>query len=142
MKDLLRAVLDTNVILASQRTAHPTSPNREISDRWLAGEFTLLVSDDIAVEYAEKLHASGKDPARIESFLADVFLLAEFVEIRFFHFRHYPVDADDISFLLCAANGAASHLVSYDQHLLDIGVFYEEFCALNPLEFLQELREG
>ena len=46
--------------------------------------------------------------------------MAECVEIRFFHFRHYPVDADDTIFLLCAINGAASHLVSYDRHLLEI----------------------
>lgn len=49
---MLRAVLDTNVVLASDRTSHPTSPNREIVNRWLAGEFTLLISDDIAAEYA------------------------------------------------------------------------------------------
>jgi hypothetical protein len=31
---------------------------------------------------------------------------------------HYPADADDIAFLLCAWNGLASHLVSYDIHAL------------------------
>ncbi len=137
---MLRAVLDTNVVLASERTTHPTSPNREIVDRWLAGEFTLLISDDIAAEYAEKLLASGRDPARIEVLLVGFFLLAESVEIRFFHFRHYPVDPDDISFLLCAINGAATHLVSYDPHLLDVGIFYDEFQTVHSVRFLEALR--
>lgn len=98
------------------------------------------MSDDIAIEYAEKLLVAGRDCERIESFLANVFLLAEFTEIRFFHFRHYPVDPDDVSFLVCAMNGGATHLVSYDPHLLDIGMFYDEFHMVNPLGFLRELR--
>jgi len=78
---MLRVVLDTNVVLASQKSTHPTSPNREVTDRWLSGEFVLLMSDDIAIEYAEKLLGAGRDRDLIESFLANVFLLAEFTEI-------------------------------------------------------------
>lgn len=137
---MLRAVLDTNVVLASDRTSHPTSPNREIVNRWLAGEFTLLISDDIAAEYARKLLESGRDAAQVEAFLTKLFLLGESVEIRFFHFRHYPVDADDISFLLCATNGSATHLVTYDPHLLEIGLFYDEFQVVHSLGFLEALR--
>ena len=74
---MLRAVLDTNIVVASERTNHPTSPNREIVDRWLRGEFTLLVSDDILAEYTEKLLALGKNPALIESFLTNFLLQAE-----------------------------------------------------------------
>ena len=62
------------------------------------------------------------------------------MDIRFSHFRHYPVDEDDISFLLCAINGAASHLVSYDPHLLDLDLFYTEFTSLSPNDFLVERR--
>jgi hypothetical protein len=32
---MLRAVPDTNVVLSSQRSTHPGSPNREIFERWL-----------------------------------------------------------------------------------------------------------
>lgn len=106
----------------------------------LAGDFTLLISDDIAAEYAKKLLESGSETARVEAFLGELFLLAEQVEIRFFHFRHYPVDADDISFLLCAINGGATHLVTYDPHLLDIGLFYDEFQVVHAIGFLDALR--
>ena len=58
-----------------------------------------------------------------------------------FHFRHYPVDGDDVMFLLCAMNGTASHLVSYDRHLLALRTFYEdELLICEPLEFLRALR--
>ena len=59
---------------------------------------------------------------------------------RFYHFQHYPVDADDVAFLLAAINGAASHLVTYDEHLKDVGVFYPEFITCEPVAFLAALR--
>ncbi len=45
-----RAVLDTNIVLASKRTTNPASPNREVLDRWECGEYTLLYSDDALLE--------------------------------------------------------------------------------------------
>jgi len=136
-----RAVLDTNVVLAANRSINPLSPNRDILHHWSKGEFVWLVTDDIAGEYAEKLLDKGNDPSEVEAFLTGLFLLADRVEIRFFHFRHYPVDSDDTVFLLCAINGAATHLVSYDIHLLDVGLFYDEFATCRPTEFLVALRK-
>jgi predicted nucleic acid-binding protein len=135
-----RAVLDTNVVLAADRATNPLSPNKEIVSRWANREFTWLVTDDIAAEYAEKLLEKGNAPAEVEAFITGLFLLADRVEIRFFHFRHYPVDSDDTIFLLCAINGGASHIVSYDRHLLDVGIFYEDFVTCKPTEFLTVLR--
>lgn len=51
---MLRAVLDTNVVVSAKRTSHPQSPNAEIITRWMAGEFIWLVSDDVVTEYAGK----------------------------------------------------------------------------------------
>ncbi len=135
-----RAVLDTNVMLAAGITSNPNSPNREIIGRWLAGEFTLLVTEDVLAEYAEKLLAAANARAKTETFLMQVLLLAELVQVRFFHLRHYPDDADDVMFLLCAINGDASHLVSYDPHLLALRVFYDDFAICSPREFLAAWR--
>ncbi len=137
----IRAVLDTNVVLAAEGASNPNSPNREIVRRWLAGEFILLMTDDILAEYAEKLSSLGKSPQETVEFLSRVFLLSETVEIRFFHLRHYPGDADDVLFLLCAINGEATHLVSYDPHLLDLRPFYDDFAICLPLDFLSALRK-
>jgi predicted nucleic acid-binding protein len=137
---MLRAVLDTNVVLAADAAANPLSPNKEIINLWSVGEFIWLITADIAAEYAEKLLDKGIAVSEVEAFTAGLFLLAECVEIRFFHFRHYPVDSDDTIFLLCAINGDATHLVSYDRHLLDVGLFYDEFVTCKPVEFLKALR--
>jgi putative PIN family toxin of toxin-antitoxin system len=137
---MLRAVLDTNVVLAAKRSVQPQSPNAEIITRWIAGEFVWLVSEDVVTEYAEKLLEKGIDPLKVEKFVADLLQFGEEVPIRFFHFQHYPVDMDDVAFLLAAINGAASHLVTYDEHLKDVGVFYPEFITCEPVVFLSDLR--
>ena len=46
----LRAVLDTNVLLAAARSNHVTSPTAEILERWQQREFQLLVSLDTLSE--------------------------------------------------------------------------------------------
>lgn len=139
---MLRAVLDTNVVLAAKRSTYPQSPNAEIITRWMAGEFTWLVSEDVLLEYTEKLLEKGIDPLRVEMLVADLLQYGEEVPIRFFHFRHYPVDADDVAFLLATLNGDATHLVTYDEHLKDVGVFYPEFITCEPVAFLADLRLG
>ena len=136
-----RAVLDSNVLVAARRSTHPHSPNRELIDRWQANEFTLLFSRDTLHEYVEKLLALSVDRADAVAFIALISALGEAVEIEFFHLPHYPADADDIAFLLCAWNGLASHLVSYDRDLLDLSASYEaHFRICPPLEFLAALR--
>lgn len=139
--NMLRAVLDTNVVLAAELAANPLSPNKEILRRWRKREFFWLVSEDIAAEYAEKLLERGNSLSSVKEFLEELFILAETVEIQFFHFRHYPVDPDDTVFLLAALNGAATHLVTYDRHLMDVGVFYSEFETCGPTVFLSGVRQ-
>lgn len=138
---LLRAVLDTNVVLAARKTKSQGSPNREVTDRWLAREFILLYSRDIALEYAEKLAAHGVPAEDTREFFAALRVLGERVTIVHFHVRHYPADADDIAFLLCALNGDASHLVTYDDDLQALREIYRiSLTICEPLEFLQHLR--
>jgi predicted nucleic acid-binding protein len=112
----------------------------EVITRWTSGEFTWLVSDDVVTEYAEKLLEKGIDCLKVERLVAALLQYGEEVPIRFYHFQHYPVDADDVAFLLVALNGAASHLVTYDEHLKDVGVFYPEFITCEPVAFLSDLR--
>ena len=45
-------------------------------------------------------------------------------------------------FLLCAVNGRASHLLSYDPHLLSLRPYYSaEMTICEPVEFLTECRK-
>lgn len=138
---MIRAVLDTTVAVAAGKSHSSSSPNREIIDRWLQGEFTLLLSKDIAAEYATKLRERGVGDHAILTFLRQLALLAEIVDIKFFHFRHYPIDENDIAFLLCAMNGHATHLISYDSHLLDLDIHYPEIIFSSAIPFLNTLRQ-
>ncbi len=141
MPSHLRAVLDTNVILAAHRTTQAASPNAEILARWQCREFEFLYSIDTLAEYAEKLLEHGIPTIEIEEFIRLLARHGEAVTIVFFHFRHYPVDPDDIMFLLCAINGRATHLVSYDDHLLSLRHYYSgELAMCEPLEFLAACR--
>jgi putative PIN family toxin of toxin-antitoxin system len=139
---VIRAVLDTTVVVAAGKSPSNSSPNREIIDRWLEGQFILLVSRDTAAEYAVKLRERGVKDSLILAFVRQIALLAEVVTIKHFHFRHYPIDEDDIAFLLCATNGDATHLVSYDPHLLDLDIHYPDIDIIPPVAFLHALRQA
>jgi predicted nucleic acid-binding protein len=136
-----RVVLDTNVVLAAHRSEAATSPNREILTRWKAGEFLLLYSEDVLIEYVEKLLLLGTPAAKLEEFVTMIGGIGERVAIRSYHLRRYPSDADDIAFVLCALNGEATHLVTYDGGFAEV-VREFDFAICEPLAFLAELRRS
>ena len=136
MAEQLRAVLGTNVLLAARRSSCPDSPNVEILSRWRRREFVFCYSLDTLAEYTEKLLEHGISEAEVEAFVRLLARHGETVPIIFFHFRHYPVDPEDVMFLLCAVNGSATHLVSYDAHLLTLQDFYAgELAICEPIDF-------
>lgn len=137
---MFRAVLDTNVVISGKESKHSQSPNVEILRLWADGKFVWLFSDDTLNEYTEKLLERGFSHREVVHFIKQVLRLGEEISITFFHVRHYPVDPDDTAFLLLALNGNASHLITYDAHLVDVGIYYPEFATCKPLEFLQALR--
>ncbi len=140
-KSGFRVVPDTNIILSSELSANRKSPNREFIERWLNGEFALLFSYDTKVEYAVKLNEKGIPRKSIVEFLANLAMLGDIVSIDNYHLEYYPADEDDICFVLCAENGDASHIISYDKHILELkGKF--KFKVLKVLPFLQELRKA
>lgn len=59
MKTSFRVVPDTNVVIASEKSASASSPNREFFDRWKNDEFEILYSDDTLLEYIEKMRKMG-----------------------------------------------------------------------------------
>jgi uncharacterized protein len=137
---MIRAVLDTNVVLSAKKSANPQSPNKSILDLWEQGHFIFLFTEDTLGEYVEKLVSHNIDHATILLFARRIRFLAEAVEVRYFHLRSYPSDPDDTAFLLCALNGQATHLVTYDHHLTDLEVLYEMFKICAPVDFLKDLR--
>jgi len=140
MKTMTKTVLDTNIII-SACLGGKDSPNVEIINKWKCNEFCLLVSEDIIYEYIEKLKFKNASNEYIVDFLRNVYKSGVFVEIEFYHLHDYPKDQDDIAFVLCAENGGADYLVSYDDDLLVLNGLYV-FKICRPLDFLFEFRES
>ena len=134
-----QVVPDTNVIVSSELSKREGSPNKEFIQRWLNHEFNILFSNDTKIEYAIKLTEKGIPEEKIISLLADLTMLGTNVSINYYHLPYYPDDEDDICFLLCAANGNDTHIVSFDKHLLVLNGKYD-FEILKIAAFLKELR--
>lgn len=140
MKAELRTVPDTNIVIAAFRGPGKSGPNKEYLELWLAGIHDLLYSDDTLLEYVEKLLAHNIPKTTIIKFLDAIEKLGIYIHVAFFYLPVYPPDPDDIAFVLCAHNGNATHLVTYDKDLLDIKYRYG-FKICRPIVFLKELRE-
>ena len=140
MDAILRTVPDTNVIVAAHKSESETSPNKEYFSRWVKDEFEILYSRDTLLEYIEKLQEKKIPYEVIEKLYIGLRESGKRVEIQHFRLRKYPQDPDDISFVLCAFNGKASHLISCDRHLLDLQSHFE-FQICDTITFLTELRE-
>lgn len=136
----LRVVPDTNIFIAAQKSTSLGSPNKEFFERWQRSEFDLLFSEDTLFEYVEKLSELGIAEQTIKRLVRAIMALGIEVPIVYFHLRHYPVDPDDIAFVLCAVNGDATHIVSQDQHLLRLNHVYP-FTICKPSDFLGEVRQ-
>ncbi len=140
MTDRLRAVFDTNVFVSAFLSHSPTSPTQELIRRWQADEFTLLISEAIAVELAEKLLEHEVAPDKIVEFLTLLEQLAEWVDVTSDQVE--PVisgDPDDDAVVACAVVGRADFLVSYDPHVESLGE-YRGIKITKALPFLWAVR--
>jgi putative PIN family toxin of toxin-antitoxin system len=137
----LRAVLDTNVFVSALLSRSPTSPTQELIQRWEADEFTLLISDALLDEVAEKLDAHSISQERIVELLTLMNRLAERVVVP--DEALTPVieadPADDL-ILACAVVGKADYLVSYDAHFDVLGGEYQGIKITRALPFLRAVR--
>jgi len=135
---MLVLVPDTDVILAAQLSQDEQGVKRELFRCWRRGEFEIAYSEDTLLENAEKLLARQVDTEVISDFLGLLRVLGRSTTADVFHFRHYPVDPDDIAFLLCAVNAGATQPATYDAHLLELDRHYP-FRICRPAGFLDDL---
>lgn len=138
----VRAVIDTNVVIAALKSRNPRSPTREVLDRWEDDEFKWLYSEDLRVEYAEKLVEKQVDPLSIVDFLSRLMLEGHAVLVtKDDLIPRVPADPDDDDAVIaCAIVGRATHLVTYDPHLHALGEVYRGVRILDGLHFLYVLR--
>jgi uncharacterized protein len=138
---IFRAVFDTNVIVAALKSKNPNSPTVELLKRWRNDEFILLYTDDLLLEYREKFISRNIDPALRIAFLASLDVLGEQVNVAPDQIKPVvPNDPEDDIVVACAIVGKATHLVSYDPHLLNLGESYQGITILDGLNFLFAVR--
>jgi predicted nucleic acid-binding protein len=137
--DRLRAVLDTNVIVAACRSRNPRSPTVELLQLWTDGAFDLLYSAGLKAKYEEKLMVRHVDPARARRFLAQLPQHGIHVSVPSVT-RVIEADLDDDVVLACAVAGQATHLVTYDLHFASLGDSYRNIRLIDGLHFLYLVR--
>ena len=109
----LCVVLDTNIILAS--ISH-NSPYRIIFDRFKAKAFDIFITNDILLEYEEKLKEKF-DIEVAEDVLNAFHNRSNVFEIKtWFSFSLIIYDVEDNKFSDCAIASNADYLVSNDKH--------------------------
>ena len=140
MKNKIRAVIDTNVIVSA--VLLPRSVSRQVFDfRVLQG--TLLASEHTLEELNDVLYRAKFDKylpeqKRLEFFAAfvrkaEVMAVSEVItDCR---------DVKDNKFLALAISGNASHLISGDKDLLVLNPF-REVLIMPPATFLNKERVG
>ncbi len=108
-----RVVVDTNIVLVAL-TSH--SRGYKVFEALRDGAYTLVVSNDIITEYAEKILAKY-DRLTAENFLRTLLALPN-VERQEIYFRWNLItsDPDDNKFVDCAIASSAEYLVSEDRH--------------------------
>ena len=116
----MRVVVDTNIIVS----AYLGGTLEGIIVAWKSGEFTLVVSKDIAEEYLDVLRRPKFKikRAEVDDFAALLLDLADFV-IPLERFTVVEDDPTDNKFLEAAVAGKANLIASGDGHLLELESF-------------------
>jgi len=134
---LIRAVVDTNVLVAAIRRGTTT---RRVAEAWLSGRARLIISREIIQEYLRvlsypKLHLSAIE---VKQVLEEVVLpYAEIVEPAF-ALPHLDIEEADRKSLVCAVSGKADYLITGDQQFLKIERF-RFIRVVTPASFLNTL---
>jgi putative PIN family toxin of toxin-antitoxin system len=137
-----RAVLDTNVFVSATLSKNPTSPTREVLERWQRGEFVLLICTPLAEEIVEKLLDHSITADRVQALVERLAQLAEWVEVPAGKIESLLSDPDDNVIVACAVEGAANYLVTYDPHFDSLGGEYHGVKILKAIPFLEILRRS
>lgn len=138
----VRAVLDTNVFVSAALSKNPTSPTREVLERWQRGEFVLLICTPLAEEIVEKLLDHNITAEKVQVLVERLAQLAEWVEVPTEKIESLLSDSDDNVIVACAVEGAANYLVTYDPHFDSLGGEYRGIKILKAIPFLETLRRS
>lgn len=101
----------------------------------------MLICDAIIDEIVEKLVAYQIDRETIETFIALLDGLAEWVDVPEEAVEPLlPGDSDDDVVIACAVRGGADFLVTYDPHFMPLGDMYKGVRITKALPFFWAVR--
>jgi hypothetical protein len=140
----MRVVLDANIYISSLISSKG-NPARIVA-RWLAGEFEVVVSQEI---FAEILRVTGyeriqKKYARVREQRVEFGQLIAQQGVWVEPEERLSVvtgDESDNRYVECAVAGTAQYIVTGDEHLLEIGE-YQGILILPPATFVTLLETG
>ena len=141
---MIRAVLDTNVLVSGFVRRHPEAPSVQLVDAWRAGTFQLVVCEEILDEVAHTLNKpyfkARLTEAQIERTL---FLLRRhaFLTRLTEKVEGIATHPEDDRILDAAVSGGADTLVTGDGDLVALGAF-RGVAIRSPRNFLEILREA
>lgn len=128
-------MLDTNAVLSS---VSRRSPYRAILTKLFDGKYELFITNDILLEYEEKI-SQNFDPDTAELNIGAILLLPNVVKIET-HYRLkliYP-DLDDNKFADCAFAANAHFLVTNDRDFRILkSLQFPKFNVVRIEEFLK-----
>jgi putative PIN family toxin of toxin-antitoxin system len=131
----MKIVLDTNVLLISLPLK---SRYRPIFDALRAGNFELVVSTDILLEYHEKI-AEKTSPEIAENVIKLILSLDNCtLQTTFFEWGLMHNDEDDNKYVDCALVASADHLISEDRHFNILkSVEFPKLSVMRADDFLE-----
>lgn len=136
----MRVCLDTNVLV---RLFVPHLPFTAIVDCILNGRLTIVVSNEILLEYEEIITREFGERrwSKVEAFLAVIARLQRgIVEVQpGFRWAVVTDDPDDNKFVDCAIAGGAEYVVTYDRHFQALRNSGYKPKPISPEELAKEL---
>lgn len=113
MKDNLKIVLDTNVLLVSMSSK---SKYHWIYDKLVSGEYDLFITNEILMEYEEIIsqkynYSVARDVIKVLLILPNVHKTS-----IFYNWNLISEDSDDNKFVDCAISSNSHILVTNDKH--------------------------
>lgn len=138
---MITAVLDTNILVAGFVRRNPAAAPARLLDAWLAGAFTLVVSDYLLTEVADVLarpyFAQRLGATQVAAALATLRSLALVTPLTDV-VTGIVADPKDDPILSTALSGKAQYLVSGDRALLQMET-YQGVKILTARAFLDLL---
>jgi putative PIN family toxin of toxin-antitoxin system len=107
-REIMKVVIDTNILISSLSSR---SSSHWVIDAFISEQFVLVISNDILLEYEEKLREKYSEPT-VENFL-EAINIAVNVQKMYVHYNWNLIsDADDNKFSDCVIQSGADYLVT------------------------------